>query len=146
MQPEITSDCCFNSFITVAVCVPQVEKITASEQTPKVDESTVLKELFTNDISSPTGIRSVTLHPLLIMWSSPCLVHNTFVWFCCSTSGTFSSVSVNYQVYFQMWRLFRFALGCLLFLNVLFEVFVLIRGGGRVEPTNHRSFYVCRMT
>ncbi|XP_070785001.1 thymopoietin a isoform X2 [Enoplosus armatus] len=41
-----------------------VEKIAASDQTPKVEESDVLKELFPNDISSPTGIHATCRRPI----------------------------------------------------------------------------------
>ncbi|XP_023274525.1 thymopoietin isoform X5 [Seriola lalandi dorsalis] len=42
----------------------QVEKITASDQNLKVDESDVLKELFPNDINSPTGITATCRRPI----------------------------------------------------------------------------------
>ncbi|XP_023274526.1 thymopoietin isoform X6 [Seriola lalandi dorsalis] len=41
-----------------------VEKITASDQNLKVDESDVLKELFPNDINSPTGITATCRRPI----------------------------------------------------------------------------------
>lgn len=41
-----------------------VEKITASDQTPKVEEKDVLKELFTNDINSPTGLSATCRRPI----------------------------------------------------------------------------------
>ncbi|XP_071357744.1 thymopoietin a isoform X4 [Trachinotus anak] len=41
-----------------------VEKITASDQNLRVDESNVLKELFPNDISSPTGITATCRRPI----------------------------------------------------------------------------------
>ncbi|XP_026182665.1 thymopoietin a [Mastacembelus armatus] len=41
-----------------------VEKITASEQTPKVEKKDILKELFPNDISSPTGIAATCRRPI----------------------------------------------------------------------------------
>ncbi|XP_068573267.1 thymopoietin a isoform X2 [Cebidichthys violaceus] len=41
-----------------------VEKIAASDQTPKVEENDVLKELFHNDISSPTGITATCRRPI----------------------------------------------------------------------------------
>ncbi|XP_073337045.1 thymopoietin a isoform X4 [Pagrus major] len=41
-----------------------VEKIAASEQTPKVEEKDVLKELFSNDINSPTGITATCRRPI----------------------------------------------------------------------------------
>ncbi|KAM7377810.1 hypothetical protein PAMA_012958 [Pampus argenteus] len=41
-----------------------VEKIAASEQTTKVEEKDVLKELFTNDIHSPTGITATCRRPI----------------------------------------------------------------------------------
>uniref|UniRef100_A0A3B4V6D6 Thymopoietin a n=1 Tax=Seriola dumerili TaxID=41447 RepID=A0A3B4V6D6_SERDU len=44
-------------------CV-QVEKITASDQNLKVHESDVLKELFPNDINSPTGITATCRRPI----------------------------------------------------------------------------------
>ncbi|XP_022605468.1 thymopoietin isoform X2 [Seriola dumerili] len=42
----------------------QVEKITASDQNLKVHESDVLKELFPNDINSPTGITATCRRPI----------------------------------------------------------------------------------
>ncbi|XP_040004756.1 thymopoietin a isoform X7 [Xiphias gladius] len=44
--------------------VRQVEKITASDQNPKVEEKGVLKELFPNDINSPTGIIATCRRPI----------------------------------------------------------------------------------
>ncbi|XP_036977248.1 thymopoietin a isoform X5 [Acanthopagrus latus] len=41
-----------------------VEKIAASEQAPKVEEKDVLKELFSNDINSPTGITATCRRPI----------------------------------------------------------------------------------
>lgn len=41
-----------------------VEKIAASDQTPKVEESDVLKELFPSDINSPTGITATCRRPI----------------------------------------------------------------------------------
>uniref|UniRef100_A0A3B5AD31 Thymopoietin n=1 Tax=Stegastes partitus TaxID=144197 RepID=A0A3B5AD31_9TELE len=41
-----------------------VEKIAASDQTPKVEEKDVLKELFSNDINSPTGISATCRRPI----------------------------------------------------------------------------------
>ncbi|XP_031587407.1 thymopoietin a [Oreochromis aureus] len=41
-----------------------VEKIAASDQTLKVDEKDVLKELFLNDRSSPTGITATCRRPI----------------------------------------------------------------------------------
>ncbi|XP_018552736.1 LOW QUALITY PROTEIN: lamina-associated polypeptide 2, isoforms beta/delta/epsilon/gamma-like [Lates calcarifer] len=42
----------------------QVEKITASDQNPKVEENDVLKELFPNDMNSPTGISATCRRPI----------------------------------------------------------------------------------
>ncbi|XP_034529373.1 thymopoietin a isoform X2 [Notolabrus celidotus] len=42
----------------------QVEKIAASEPPPKEEESIVLKELFPNDINSPTGITATCRRPI----------------------------------------------------------------------------------
>ncbi|XP_035530948.1 thymopoietin a isoform X1 [Morone saxatilis] len=42
----------------------QVEKIAASEQPLKVEENEVLKELFPNDINSPTGITATCRRPI----------------------------------------------------------------------------------
>ncbi|XP_031172768.1 thymopoietin a isoform X2 [Sander lucioperca] len=42
----------------------QVEKIAAGDQAPKVQENDVLKELFPNDISSPTGITATCRRPI----------------------------------------------------------------------------------
>lgn len=44
--------------------VRQVEKIAASEQPQKVEETDVLKELFHNDINSPTGITATCRRPI----------------------------------------------------------------------------------
>ncbi|XP_049891912.1 thymopoietin a isoform X4 [Epinephelus moara] len=41
-----------------------VEKIAASEQAPKVEETDILKELFPNDINSPTGITATCRRPI----------------------------------------------------------------------------------
>ncbi|XP_049616578.1 thymopoietin a isoform X6 [Syngnathus scovelli] len=41
-----------------------VEKIAASEQTPKVDKKDILEELFANDVSSPTGITATCRRPI----------------------------------------------------------------------------------
>ncbi|XP_029351365.1 thymopoietin a isoform X3 [Echeneis naucrates] len=41
-----------------------VEKITASDQNPKVEKSDILKELFPNDMSSPTGITATCRRPI----------------------------------------------------------------------------------
>lgn len=41
-----------------------VEKIAASEQAPKVEANDVLKELFPNDINSPTGITATCRRPI----------------------------------------------------------------------------------
>ncbi|XP_029318183.1 thymopoietin a isoform X5 [Cottoperca gobio] len=41
-----------------------VEKIAASDQTLRVEENEVLKELFPNDISSPTGITATCRRPI----------------------------------------------------------------------------------
>ncbi|XP_023274523.1 thymopoietin isoform X3 [Seriola lalandi dorsalis] len=50
--------------LSEGVLVRQVEKITASDQNLKVDESDVLKELFPNDINSPTGITATCRRPI----------------------------------------------------------------------------------
>ncbi|XP_028426566.1 thymopoietin a isoform X1 [Perca flavescens] len=42
----------------------EVEKIAAGDQAPKVEENDVLKELFPNDISSPTGITATCRRPI----------------------------------------------------------------------------------
>ncbi|XP_037099477.1 thymopoietin a isoform X5 [Syngnathus acus] len=42
----------------------EVEKIAASEQTPKVDKKDVLEELFANDVRSPTGITVTCRRPI----------------------------------------------------------------------------------
>ncbi|XP_023133466.2 thymopoietin a [Amphiprion ocellaris] len=41
-----------------------VEKIAASDQTPRVEEKDVLKQLFSNDINSPTGITATCRRPI----------------------------------------------------------------------------------
>ncbi|XP_027128003.1 thymopoietin a isoform X8 [Larimichthys crocea] len=47
-----------------SVSAAWVEKIAASEQPRKVEETDVLKELFHNDISSPTGITATCRRPI----------------------------------------------------------------------------------
>ncbi|XP_061618191.1 thymopoietin a isoform X2 [Phyllopteryx taeniolatus] len=42
----------------------EVEKIAAGDQTPKVGEKDVLKELFSNDVNSPTGIMATCRRPI----------------------------------------------------------------------------------
>uniref|UniRef100_UPI003AAA5EBB thymopoietin a isoform X1 n=1 Tax=Centroberyx gerrardi TaxID=166262 RepID=UPI003AAA5EBB len=42
----------------------KVEKIAASEQTPRADERDVLKEMFPNDINTPTGITATCRRPI----------------------------------------------------------------------------------
>ncbi|XP_062238376.1 thymopoietin a isoform X6 [Platichthys flesus] len=42
----------------------KVEKITASDQNPKVEEKVVLKELFPSDFNSPTGINATCRRPI----------------------------------------------------------------------------------
>ncbi|XP_035466357.1 thymopoietin a isoform X4 [Scophthalmus maximus] len=42
----------------------EVEKITASDQNPKVEEKEVLKELFPNDFNSPSGISATCRRPI----------------------------------------------------------------------------------
>ncbi|XP_061618190.1 thymopoietin a isoform X1 [Phyllopteryx taeniolatus] len=44
--------------------VSKVEKIAAGDQTPKVGEKDVLKELFSNDVNSPTGIMATCRRPI----------------------------------------------------------------------------------
>ncbi|XP_062238372.1 thymopoietin a isoform X2 [Platichthys flesus] len=46
-----------------STCSP-VEKITASDQNPKVEEKVVLKELFPSDFNSPTGINATCRRPI----------------------------------------------------------------------------------
>ncbi|XP_019732751.1 thymopoietin a isoform X2 [Hippocampus comes] len=41
-----------------------VEKIAAHDQTPKVDENDILKELFVSDVNSPTGIMATCRRPI----------------------------------------------------------------------------------
>ncbi|XP_051248003.1 thymopoietin a isoform X2 [Dicentrarchus labrax] len=52
------------STLSKDVFVRQVEKIAASEQPLKVEENEVLKELFPNDINSPTGITATCRRPI----------------------------------------------------------------------------------
>ncbi|TKS91157.1 Lamina-associated polypeptide 2, isoform beta [Collichthys lucidus] len=52
------------STLSTDTLVRQVEKIAASEQPRKVEETEVLKELFHNDISSPTGITATCRRPI----------------------------------------------------------------------------------
>ncbi|AWO97855.1 putative thymopoietin [Scophthalmus maximus] len=55
----------------ICSCIPffsltpaAVEKITASDQNPKVEEKEVLKELFPNDFNSPSGISATCRRPI----------------------------------------------------------------------------------
>ncbi|XP_027127997.1 thymopoietin a isoform X2 [Larimichthys crocea] len=52
------------STLSTDALLRQVEKIAASEQPRKVEETDVLKELFHNDISSPTGITATCRRPI----------------------------------------------------------------------------------
>ncbi|XP_073337044.1 thymopoietin a isoform X3 [Pagrus major] len=61
-SPMKTLGC--TSSLSKDMLVRQVEKIAASEQTPKVEEKDVLKELFSNDINSPTGITATCRRPI----------------------------------------------------------------------------------
>nr|XP_046235592.1 thymopoietin a isoform X4 [Scatophagus argus] len=54
----------WTSSLSKDVLVRQVEKIAASDETLKVAESEVLKELFPNDINSPTGITATCRRPI----------------------------------------------------------------------------------
>nr|XP_020463882.1 uncharacterized protein LOC109964717 [Monopterus albus] len=54
----------YASTLSKDVLVRQVEKIAASDQTPKVEESDVLKELFPSDSNSPTGITATCRRPI----------------------------------------------------------------------------------
>nr|XP_033471269.1 thymopoietin a isoform X3 [Epinephelus lanceolatus] len=61
-SPLKTLNC--TSTLSKDVLVRQVEKIAASEQAPKVEETDILKELFPNDINSPTGITATCRRPI----------------------------------------------------------------------------------
>ncbi|KAM8740440.1 lamina-associated polypeptide 2, isoforms beta/gamma-like isoform 7-T7 [Acanthopagrus schlegelii] len=61
-SPTKTLGC--TSTLSKDMLVRQVEKIAASEQAPKVEEKDVLKELFSNDINSPTGITATCRRPI----------------------------------------------------------------------------------
>ncbi|XP_029318182.1 thymopoietin a isoform X4 [Cottoperca gobio] len=61
-SPMKTLSC--TSTMSKDVLVRQVEKIAASDQTLRVEENEVLKELFPNDISSPTGITATCRRPI----------------------------------------------------------------------------------
>uniref|UniRef100_A0AAQ5YKC7 Thymopoietin a n=1 Tax=Amphiprion ocellaris TaxID=80972 RepID=A0AAQ5YKC7_AMPOC len=61
-SPVRTMDCV--SALSKDVLVRQVEKIAASDQTPRVEEKDVLKQLFSNDINSPTGITATCRRPI----------------------------------------------------------------------------------
>ncbi|XP_042258765.1 thymopoietin a isoform X2 [Thunnus maccoyii] len=61
-SPVKTPSC--TSALSKQQLVRQVEKIAASDQTPKVEENDVLKELFTNNINSPTGISATCRRPI----------------------------------------------------------------------------------
>ncbi|KAM9824561.1 thymopoietin a [Neosynchiropus ocellatus] len=50
--------------LTKEAFVRPVEKIAASDQTPKVDEGDVLKELFPNDLNSPSGLSVTCRRPI----------------------------------------------------------------------------------
>ncbi|XP_034381711.1 thymopoietin a isoform X3 [Cyclopterus lumpus] len=77
-----------------------VEKIAASDQTPKVEEKDVLKELFPNDINSPTGITATCRRPIRGAASRPLMSRD--LWndenrlFSPKTTKTTSSSSSSY--------------------------------------------------
>ncbi|XP_035466350.1 thymopoietin a isoform X3 [Scophthalmus maximus] len=54
----------YTSTLSEDLSVRQVEKITASDQNPKVEEKEVLKELFPNDFNSPSGISATCRRPI----------------------------------------------------------------------------------
>lgn len=56
----------------------KVEKIAASDQTPKVEEKDVLKELLPNNLSSPTGIIATCRRP--IKGAADCPVKSSDLW------------------------------------------------------------------
>ncbi|XP_044041916.1 thymopoietin a isoform X4 [Siniperca chuatsi] len=78
----------------------QVEKIAASDQTPKAEENAVLKELFHNDINSPTGITATCRRPIRGAAGRP--VKSSDLWndenslFSPKTTKTTSSLSSSY--------------------------------------------------
>ncbi|XP_034381710.1 thymopoietin a isoform X2 [Cyclopterus lumpus] len=82
------------------VSVARVEKIAASDQTPKVEEKDVLKELFPNDINSPTGITATCRRPIRGAASRPLMSRD--LWndenrlFSPKTTKTTSSSSSSY--------------------------------------------------
>ncbi|XP_044041917.1 thymopoietin a isoform X5 [Siniperca chuatsi] len=77
-----------------------VEKIAASDQTPKAEENAVLKELFHNDINSPTGITATCRRPIRGAAGRP--VKSSDLWndenslFSPKTTKTTSSLSSSY--------------------------------------------------
>ncbi|XP_068573266.1 thymopoietin a isoform X1 [Cebidichthys violaceus] len=62
--PKDNQDSCQQPAALLNTALMEVEKIAASDQTPKVEENDVLKELFHNDISSPTGITATCRRPI----------------------------------------------------------------------------------
>nr|XP_019955463.1 PREDICTED: thymopoietin isoform X5 [Paralichthys olivaceus] len=54
----------YTSTLSDDVLVRQVEKITASDQNPKVEEKDVLRELYPSDFNSPTGINATCRRPI----------------------------------------------------------------------------------
>ncbi|XP_063762046.1 thymopoietin a isoform X1 [Eleginops maclovinus] len=61
-SPVETLSC--TSILSKDVLVRKVEKIAAREQPAQVEETEVLKELFPNDINSPTGITATCRRPI----------------------------------------------------------------------------------
>ncbi|XP_054480421.1 thymopoietin a isoform X3 [Anoplopoma fimbria] len=62
--PKPNQDSCHQPAALLNTALLEVEKIAASDQTPKVVENDVLKELFPNDINSPTGISATCRRPI----------------------------------------------------------------------------------
>ncbi|XP_056280527.1 thymopoietin a isoform X3 [Pseudoliparis swirei] len=60
----LAQDSCPQPAALLDTALLEVEKIAASEQTPTVEEKDVLKELFPNDINSPTGIIATCRRPI----------------------------------------------------------------------------------
>ncbi|XP_031725760.1 thymopoietin a isoform X2 [Anarrhichthys ocellatus] len=61
--PKANQDSCQQPATLLNTALLEVEKIAASDQTPKVEKE-VLKELFHSDINSPTGITATCRRPI----------------------------------------------------------------------------------
>ncbi|XP_044041914.1 thymopoietin a isoform X2 [Siniperca chuatsi] len=98
--PKPSKDSSHKPVALLNTALLEVEKIAASDQTPKAEENAVLKELFHNDINSPTGITATCRRPIRGAAGRP--VKSSDLWndenslFSPKTTKTTSSLSSSY--------------------------------------------------